>query len=60
MTSDSAGEFAGFWLVAPGKYEIFVKADKTGYLEVVGEAAQGKLSQHAIIAILVKNSGESR
>jgi hypothetical protein len=56
---DLKGNVRDFWITAPGKEQLLVKARKSGYMEVVGEVEHTGTSDIAIIVILVKENDQS-
>jgi hypothetical protein len=57
--SDSSGNIDDYWVVPPVRVQLLVKASKSGYMEVIGEAEHGGVSNFVIIVVLVKDNNQN-
>ncbi len=57
--SDSSGNIDELWVVPPVRVQFLVKASKSGYMEVIGEAEHGGVSNFVIIVVLVKDNNQN-
>ena len=57
--SDVSGNIDDYWMVTYLKAQLLVRASKSGYMEVLGEAEYGGIGTLVIIVILVKDNNQN-